>query len=52
MSDLVAFKVMWGGYLVHLFVIHDNVLSISVSVIKQSVKFNFFILGMQFRMPC
>ncbi len=40
--DLVVFNVIGGRvfmcYLVHLFVMHDNVLTASVSVIKQRVK--------------
>ncbi len=35
--DLVAFHVIWG-YLAHLFVIHYNVLTAFISVIKQIVK--------------
>ena len=35
--DIVAFNV-FGGYLVHLFVIHYNVLTASDSAIQQNVK--------------
>ncbi len=34
--DLVAFDMIWG--LVHLFVIHDNILTAVVIVIKQIIK--------------